>query len=164
MRGLSFDAALMARRTTDGHGQATDLAEVIMLEGGLNYRDAHKVVGSIVRQAVGTGRPLREVGSDLVDQVSQALLGRSLMLAPDVVARAVDPTSIVASRAGTGGAAREPMLDMIAECRAGARAADEWRAMTTAMLAAAEENLVKHATSLAADQSDSHVRPHTRSR
>ena len=155
MRGLLFDTNLMARRTLEGHGQATDLAEVIMIEGGLNYRDAHKVVGSVVRQAVDTGRPLREIGTDLIDQVSQALLGRPLLLPPDVIARAVDPASIVASRAGTGGAAREPMLDMITECRAGARAAGEWRAAAAAMLAAAEEGLVKTATTLAATDSSS---------
>jgi argininosuccinate lyase len=162
MRGLSFDRDLMARRALDGHGQATDLAEVIMIEGGLNYRDAHKVVGSVVRQAVADGRPLRQVGSDLIDQASQAVLGRPLVLAPDVVARAVDPASIVATRAGVGGAAREPMLDMIAECRAGARAADQWRTATAAILTAAEEDLVKQATALAADHEGPGPRPQTR--
>jgi argininosuccinate lyase len=122
----------MARRALDGHGQATDLAEVIMIEGGLNYRDAHRVVGSVVRQAVERGQPLREVDSDLIDRVSRAVLGRPLVLAPDVVAQAVDPAAIVASRAGAGEAAREPMLDMIAECRAGARA-DQWRTATAAI-------------------------------
>jgi argininosuccinate lyase len=162
MRGLAFDSELMARRALDGHGQATDLAEVIMIEGGLNYRDAHRVVGSVVRQAVERGQPLREVDSDLIDQVSRAVLGRPLVLAPDVVAQAVDPAAIVASRAGVGGAAREPMLDMIAECRAGARAADEWRTATAAILTAAEEDLVKQATALAADHADPGPRPQTR--
>ena len=155
---------LMARRALDGHGQATDLAEVIMIEGGLNYRDAHRVVGSVVRQAVERGQPLREVDSDLIDQVSRAVLGRPLVLAPDVVAQAVDPAAIVASRAGAGGAAREPMLDMIAECRAGARAADEWRTATAAILTAAEEDLVKQATALAADHAGPGARPQTRRR
>jgi argininosuccinate lyase len=162
MRGLVFDSELMARRALDGHGQATDLAEVIMIEGGLNYRDAHRVVGSVVRQAVERGQPLREVDSDVIDRVSRAVLGRPLVLAPDVVAQAVDPAAIVASRAGAGGAAREPMLDMIAECRAGARAADEWRTATAAILTAAEEDLVKQATALAADHEGPGARPHTR--
>jgi len=150
LRGLSFNAEMMAQRTRDGHGQATDLAEVMMLEGGLTYRDAHKVVGSVVRQAVERGMPLREVNADLIDEAARAILGRPLVLSPDAVANAVDPAAIVASRAGTGGAARAPMLDMIAECRTRGRAASEWCASTGAMLTAAEEALVKHATALAA--------------
>jgi hypothetical protein len=53
------------------------------------------------------------------------------------------------------------MLDMIAECRAGARAADEWRAATAAILTAAEEDLVKQATALAADHEATGPRPQT---
>ena len=151
MRGLTFDTALMARRAREGHGQATDLAEVIMLEGGLNYRDAHRVVGRVVRQAVEQGRPLREIDSEAIDDASRAMLGRPLALAPDVVAAAVDPAAIVQSRAGAGGAAREPMLQMIAECRAAADAATAWRTSTSAALSAAEEELVKLSTALAAD-------------
>ena len=151
VRGLTFDTALMARRAREGHGQATDLAEVIMLEGGLNYRDAHRVVGRVVRQAVEQGRPLREIGSEAIDEASRAMLGQPLALAPDVVAAAVDPAAIVQSRAGAGGAAREPMLQMIAECRAAADAATAWRTSTSAALSAAEEELVKLSTALAAD-------------
>ncbi len=162
LRGLSVNAELMARRTLEGHGQATDLAEVIMVEGGLNYRDAHRVVGWVVRHAVERGMPLAKVGSDLIDQAAQSLLGRPLALPPEVVARAVDPVAIVASRSGPGGAAREPMLDMIAECRATARAAAGRCAATVARLATAEDTLVKHATALAAARPGNGSRPQTR--
>lgn len=162
MRGLTFNTELMARRSRDGHGQATDLAEVVMVEGGLTYRDAHKVVGAVVRQAVEAGRPLRDVDSATLDRASRALLNRPLVLAPEIVAQALDPAAIVASRSGLGGAARAPMLDMIAECRAAARAADEWRAATVAMLAAAEADLVKQAGTLAADSAEAGATFHTR--
>jgi argininosuccinate lyase len=159
MQGLSFDVGLMARRTADGHGQATDLAEVIMLDGGLNYRDAHKLVGSIVRQAAGAGRPLREIDTDLIDQASRAMFGRPLGLPADLVARALDPASIVASRAGAGGAAHQPMQDMIAECRRAASAAHDWCAATTAMLATAEAHLLKRAAALAATPATTSTTP-----
>jgi argininosuccinate lyase len=159
MQGLSFDGELMERRSADGHGQATDLAEVIMLDGGLTYREAHKLVGSIVRQAAGAGRPLREIDTDLIDQASRAMLGRPLGLPPDLVARALDPASIVASRAGAGGAAHQPMQDMIAECRRVASAANEWCVATEAKLATAEANLLKRAAALAAAPRDTPITP-----
>ncbi len=162
MGGLSVNAELMARRTLEGHGQATDLAEVMMLEGGLSYRDAHRVVGWVVRRAVEQDLPLRGVGSDFIDEGARAMLGHPLALPPDLITRAVDPAAIVASRTGAGGAARAPTLEMIAECRAGARAAEQWRATTAAMLTAAEEHLVKHAAALAASPPDNVTIPTTR--
>jgi len=162
IRGLTFDVELMARRVRQGHGQATDLAEVMMTESGLSYRDAHRVVGSVVRHAVEHGLPLSDIGSGVIDAAAEATVGRRLALAADVVARALDPAAIVASRAGTGGAAREPMLEMISECRAAARAASEWRAATAAALTAVEDHLVKHATALAAPEPGPGQRPHTR--
>lgn len=155
MRGLSFDVELMARRSREGHGQATDLAEVIMIEGGLNYRDAHRVVGWVVRQAVGRGQPLRDIAPSLIDEAAREMLGRPLRLTADVVANALDPSAIVASRAGRGGAAREPTRDMIAECRAAARTAETWAASTIARLTAAEDDLVKHASALVAPHAES---------
>jgi argininosuccinate lyase len=149
VRGLAFDTELMARRASDGYAQATDLAEVIMREVGLNYRDAHRVVGWVVRRASERGVPMTAVRAADLDEAAAAVLGRPLGLAPDLVAGAVDPRAIVASRAGMGGAAREPMLAMIDECRREAHAADRWRRTTTDTLAAAEARLLETAARLA---------------
>jgi hypothetical protein len=90
------------------------------------------------------------------------MLGRSLTLAPDLVAEAVDPAAIVASRTGPGGAAREPMLEMIEECRAGSLGVEKWRATTAATLAAAEESLVAQAAALAPPRAGTVTKPETR--
>jgi len=152
--GLTVNTDLMARRALGGYAQATDLAEVIMCACGLNYREAHKIVGSVVRLALERGLPMRAVGSDLIDEVARDVLGRPLTLPADVVADAVDPASIVASRRGTGGAAPEPIRTMLAECQGVVRAVEQWRASTSAALATAEERLVAHAAALATPQPD----------
>src|SRR5262245_2928348 len=108
IRGLSVDVEGMAARANQGYGQSTDLAEIIMGDCGLSYREAHKVVGSVVRVAVERGIPLREVDTALIEDVAHAVLGRAVKIAADRVAAAVDPVAIVASRTGPGGAAAEP--------------------------------------------------------
>src|SRR5262245_64509099 len=85
--GLSVNTELMAERAVDGYAQATDLAEVIMREGGLSYRDAQRVVGMVARVALERGA---SIGPALIDQTARVMLGRPLTIAPRVVAAAVD--------------------------------------------------------------------------
>jgi argininosuccinate lyase len=157
--GLSVNAPLMASRARDGYAQATDLAEVLMREAGITYRDAHRVVGLVVRVGLERGLPMMEIGSDLIDEAARAMLGRPLTLSPAAVAEAVDPERIVASRAGTGGAAPGPMRRMLAECRERLQAAETWRATTAAALARAEERLVARATAVAAPRGTNGTTP-----
>ena len=157
--GLTVDAALMARRAMDGYAQATDLAEVIMGERGLNYREAHRVVGVVVRLAIEQGRPLRDIGSDLIDDAAQAVLGRALHLAPALVAAAVDPTRVVESRTGPGGAAPASVRRMIEECRHRLRAGEaRWREAAN-RLETAETRLVARAAELCRADGANGTRP-----
>jgi len=156
---LSVNTRLMAQRALDGYAQATDLAEVLMREGGIPYRDAHRVVGVIVRLALERGLPMREVHAELIDEAARPILGRPLALAAEVVAEAVDPARIVASRIGTGGAAPEPMRRMLIECRDRLLAAQQWHATAGAALARAEHNLLARATTLAGRRAGNGTRP-----
>jgi argininosuccinate lyase len=157
--GLAVDTALMARRAMDGHAQATDLAEVIMSSCGLNYRDAHRVVGLVVRRALERGLPLREVGPGAIDEAARAVLGRPLDLSAALVAGAVDPRQVVHSRTGRGGAAPDSVRRMIGECRDQLRDAGTWCLDTQARLETAETRLVTRAAELCRAHSANGTRP-----
>jgi argininosuccinate lyase len=157
--GLTVNTALMARRAMDGQAQATDLAEIVMGECGLNYRDAHRVVGLVVRLAMERGMPLREVGPGLIDEAARAVLGRPLELPAALVAGAVDAGQVVASRTGRGGAAPASVRRMIAECREALDAARSWRAGAQERLDAAEAALMARAADLARAHPGNGTRP-----
>ena len=93
--------------------------------------------------------PLSQVDAALIGDAAQAVLGRSITLADDRLAAAVDPVAIVASRTGPGCAAPEPMRHMLAECRGLVLAVEKWRATTHGLILAAEEGVVKHAAAIA---------------
>jgi hypothetical protein len=63
-------------------------------------------------------------------------------LAPELLAEALDPRSIVATRIGPGGAAPEPMKAMIAECRELLAGIEAWRNATSQRLSNAETGLL----------------------
>ena len=93
------DAAERALR--DGFAQATDVAEVVSLQAGMDYRSAYRVVG----RAVAAGR------------LDPAALGRELGIDEALLRDALDPAASLATRTAPGGAARAPMDAMLAECR-----------------------------------------------
>src|SRR5436190_17830088 len=58
--GLSFNAPVAAARLANGFAMATDLAETITLETGLDFRTAHRIVGRLVREATQANRTMFE--------------------------------------------------------------------------------------------------------
>ncbi|HYF45168.1 MAG TPA: argininosuccinate lyase [Acidimicrobiales bacterium] len=60
LRELSFDTERMAAAADDPAAAATDLAEHLV-QGGLPFREAHAVVGDLVRRSVDEGEDLAEL-------------------------------------------------------------------------------------------------------
>jgi argininosuccinate lyase len=100
-----------------GYGTATELADIIVRETGLSFRMAHNIVGRIVRDAIAAGRTAQTITSQELDAAAQALFGQSLGIAPDIVARALDPAENVRTRNVTGGPAPDTVAEMIVRRR-----------------------------------------------
>jgi argininosuccinate lyase len=147
LRGSKFNAALAETRLANGFSTATDLAEVIMLETGIDFRAAHRIVGRMVREAVAAKRTWRELNSADLDAAAQQIINRPLKLSPEIFLRALDPALAVAARQGIGGAGAEPLDAMLAECRAQLETHAVWREQEVARVAAAEEALLARAES-----------------
>ena len=62
---ITFDRERMAAAAADEFPAATDIAD-LLVRRGLPFRQAHGIVASLVRQAVGTGRTLSELSADEV--------------------------------------------------------------------------------------------------
>ncbi len=148
LRGLRFNATLAGQRLAAGFAIATDLAETITLETGLDFRSAHRVVGRLVRDALSAGRSAPEITPTQVDAAAQAVIGRPLHLSEAALAQALDPAAAVAARRQAGGAAPEPLQAMLAECRAILARHKTWHETTSAHISAAETALLNRAHEL----------------
>jgi argininosuccinate lyase len=148
LSGLTVNVAAAARRAADPVLGATDLAEVIMLHAGLDYETAHRVVGAAVRATGEAGQA--GLDAERLEAAAQAVLGRRLEVPVELVAAALDPAQVVATRTGLGGAGEQPMTDMLAECRASLEAAGQWRRTAEARLEGAEAALLMEASVLQA--------------
>lgn len=120
---------------------ATDLADALVREAGLSFREAHHLVGAVVRAAMAEGRTADRIDAALVAREAAALLGRAVTLPEASVRRAVDPAQVAESRQGTGGPAAADMAAML-EALAARLAADRAElAARRAGVAAAETAL-----------------------
>src|SRR5690606_30213639 len=105
----TFDRERMARALDHGHVCATDLADFLVL-GGMPFREAHHVVGGLVRAAEERGVQLGELPEDVLASAHSSLTS------PDA-RRALDPHAAVERRGVIGGPAKARVLEAIADAR-----------------------------------------------
>ena len=114
LRRLEFDRELLARRAGEHWAQATDLADALVREAGLSFRQAHHVVGRLVGNCLSEGIPPAGVTPAMFEQAAEQTLGRKVGLTPDALKAALDPWHAVELRTMLGGPAPgavRPLLD-----------------------------------------------------
>jgi argininosuccinate lyase len=108
LRSLAFDTRRMREAAAAGYSTATDLADYLVRRG-LPFRQAHEVVGRIVRHALDAGRGLEELALDDLRRFS-----------PLFEKDALDAVGLEASlraRAATGGTAPAAVREALARAR-----------------------------------------------
>jgi len=118
LRTAEPDAVRGLEQSALDFSTATGLADLIVREGGLSFREAHHVVGAVVRQALDAGLPARAIDGAMLDQAAQAVIGRPLGLDAARVGESLDPTANVASRQSPGGPAAPALMRTLAAARA----------------------------------------------
>ena len=93
---------------------ATDLADTLVRETDLSFRDAHHLVGAVVRSAAGRSLTADQIDAGLIREQALLVLGRPIEIAPEVVARSVDPAQAVQARRSMGGPSPSDMDVMLA--------------------------------------------------
>lgn len=121
----TFNEELARAKVENSFASATDLAEVLVLETGLSFREAHQLVGNLVRRHMPTG-DFKNLTSAEVNQCALDLLGQSIELPETALAHALNPEKAVAARLDLGGAAPEAMQAMLVECRKSLQQAEQW--------------------------------------
>jgi len=110
VRDMRVDAEAMRALAARGHTTATDLADFLVREKGLAFRDAHRITGAAVRAAEERGKELAEMTAEELAAVDER-----------ITADARDVLTVersVASRVSLGGTAPERVRQEAARWRA----------------------------------------------
>jgi argininosuccinate lyase len=138
---LTFNAQRGRALLDGGFVLATDLAETLVLECGLDFRQAHRLVGHLVRRRLACGS-LHGLTPEELAAAAVETLGRRVDISPRALGDALDPESAIAARIAPGGAAPGSLDAMLAECGQALGEAETWTRGCRRTLQAAEDALM----------------------
>jgi len=141
---LNFNAQRGRERLQTGFSAATDLAEVLVAETDLDFRQAHRLVGCLVRSRLQDGN-LTDLAVQEVSDMAQQVLERKIDLSEEALRSALDPEVGVAVRTEPGGAAPAAVESMAAECEQALAEAGRWKRERRERLQTAEAALLRMA-------------------
>lgn len=104
---LVLDTAQPARQEMLARAQrnfcaATDLADVLVQNADVSFRQAHHVVGAVVRDAMDRGMPADQISIDMLDAATEAQLQHASGLSQEMLSRSLDPALSVLHREAGG--------------------------------------------------------------
>ncbi|CAB5027757.1 unannotated protein [freshwater metagenome] len=104
VRTLNVNREALAASAADQQTASTDIADELVLRGGLDYRTAYRIVGRAVAVALSTSTPLTMEG---LDSAAAEVTGARLPAAARAIDldSVLDVVSLVASRRESGGCA-----------------------------------------------------------
>jgi argininosuccinate lyase len=117
VESVTLNEALLLDRCRRNFSTATDLADGLVQRCGIGFRDAHHIVGGVVRAALEQGKSADAIDAAMVEVVAVELLGRQLGIDDDFVRGCLDPARAVEARRTRGGTASVEVERMIAEGR-----------------------------------------------
>lgn len=105
LRKATFDTQLLEARARDGFSTVTELADTLVREAGLPFRQAHHVVARFVTDLRAAGKTLPQAQLPDVEAAAQAELGRFTGLSEAALRKAINPRVFVERRSIIGGPA-----------------------------------------------------------
>jgi argininosuccinate lyase len=108
LEGIEFNRERMAEAASDEFIAATDVAD-LLVRRGVPFREAHGIVGGVVRAAVERGKKLSELTEEELKELAPQLDGQFYEL--------LDEGSWLESKVSDGGTAMSRVRDQLAQAR-----------------------------------------------
>lgn len=100
---MQINKALLLQRAHENFITVTELADTLVREVGLSFREGHSITSAIVRKLYGENLTADNITQDFLNQVSREVLGRQVKIDADVIKLALDPVHFVEIRSIVGG-------------------------------------------------------------
>ena len=122
---MDFNSEQAGNKLEHSFATATELAEILVLESGLSFREAHQLVGSLVNHHLSRG-DFKTLTTTEIAECGLSLFGKLIELPEAALAQAIDPATAITARRDIGGASQGSMTAMLGECRSVLKQAEQW--------------------------------------
>ncbi|MEM6528627.1 MAG: argininosuccinate lyase, partial [Chloroflexota bacterium] len=110
---LQVNTAHLHQRAIAGFTTVTELADTLVREADLPFRQAHSIVSGMVTHALEHQLSPEQLDSALMAQVSEKVIGKTVTLPDETIQTALDPVSFVQQRQTPGGSAPQATATVI---------------------------------------------------
>ncbi|MGO4306898.1 argininosuccinate lyase [Cupriavidus sp. RAF12] len=115
VRDVQPDRERMASRAAGDFSTVTDLADLLVRKADLSFRDAHHIIGAVVRRALDEGLPAAAITPEMIDAAAEQQIGRPVALSREDVAKCLDPICNVEARQSYGAPAPQAVMARLEE-------------------------------------------------
>lgn len=122
VRTLHPNKPQMLKYAAENYSTMTDLADMLVREGGIDFREAHEIIATVVVAAIDQGLRSNQVTAVMVEEAAKASLGHGLGITERQVADALDPGKSVERRSHLGGPGLPSVTAMINDAEIQVRA------------------------------------------
>lgn len=105
VKTLKFNEEKMLLRSMENFSTVTELANTIVREAKISFREAHQIVGHLVSEMIDKKIPVSNIDSEIVKDLSKLVIGKEIVLSKDGIKQALDPNQNVEYKNTTGGPA-----------------------------------------------------------
>lgn len=137
LASVGFNRVQALEKLDHGFCLATDLAEVLVLKTGLSFREAHKLVGTLVKRHLPIGN-FNELTVTEIARCANDLFGKTITLEKCDLKLALNPEAAIEARQEAGCAAGASMAEMLAQCRQSLHQSRQWHSVQVLRLKNAE--------------------------
>ncbi len=103
----------LRERTIDGFTTVTELADTLVREANLPFRQAHSVVSGMVTYALENQLQPTQLTPEIMREVSLERIGHEVILSDETLKTALDPQAFVDKRIVTGGVSAQATADVL---------------------------------------------------
>jgi argininosuccinate lyase len=136
-------------RAASAFTTVTELADTLVREAGLPFRQAHSLVSAMVTQALDNQLEMLSFTSQFVADTSDRVLGMRIELSDELIQKALEPEAFVNKRSGVGGASPSSTRAIIDQQQEQLDADLKWIQNAAQRLENANESLATHVARIA---------------
>jgi argininosuccinate lyase len=103
----------MMSKVTKGFSTMTELADTLVRNHGISFRQAHDIIANITSKAFSEGKTAKDITVDMIEDAALTTIGESLDISEKELQLATDPFENVKRRSVIGGPAPKEVKRMI---------------------------------------------------
>lgn len=105
IKGLTFNEEEMYINAMHNFSTVTELANTLVREVNISFREAHQLVGNLVNEMISSNIMVTEITPDLINKVSKKVLKKEVTISSESIKRAIEPQENVSEKVTLGGPA-----------------------------------------------------------